>query len=59
MHANYTNPAVIELNRCIWQWAAGLAIALIWGRPCASGRFYRPGIVFLLLLIWFWMTLLN
>jgi len=43
----------------MWQWAAGLAIVLIFQQPCASGRFYRPGIVFLLLLIWFWMTLLN
>jgi hypothetical protein len=43
----------------MWNLAVGLAIALIWERPCASGRFYRPGIVFLLLLIWCWMTLLN
>jgi hypothetical protein len=39
--------------------AAGLAIALTLERPWASGRFYLPGIVFLLWLIWCWMTLLN
>lgn len=59
MHANYMNPGVTGLNRCMWYLAAGLALALIWQQHCRSGKSCRLVIVLLLWLMWCSMTLLN